>query len=77
MTAVYAIAALVIIAGIMHGVYMIGVDDGVKKERARRTLYVVQKVFGHDDVEETPPGGGEAQADPCGSCPDGNGSKKQ
>lgn len=57
MTAVYAIAALVIIAGIMHGVYMIGVDDGVKKERARRTLYVVQKVFSHDDVEETPPGG--------------------
>ena len=54
-----AFVALVVLVGVMYGVYMIGVDDGVKKERARRTLYVVQKVFSHDDVEETPPGGGK------------------
>lgn len=77
MTAVYAIAALVIIAGIMLGAYLVGFGDGIKAEKMRRTCYVVQKVFSHDDVEETPPGGGEAQDDPCGHGPDRNGSKKQ
>lgn len=57
MTAVYAIAALVIIAGIMLGAYLVGFGDGIEAEKMRRTCYVVQKVFSHDNVEETPPGG--------------------
>jgi hypothetical protein len=57
MTAVYAIAALVIIAGIMLGAYLVGFGDGIEAEKMRRKRYIVQKVFSHDDVEETPPGG--------------------
>lgn len=76
MTAVYAIAALVIIAGIMLGAYLVGFGDGIEAEKMRRTCYIVQKDFSHDDVEETPPGG-EAQADPCGYGPDGGRGQKQ
>ena len=59
MTAVYAIAALVIIAGIMLGAYLVGFGDGIEAEKMRRTCYIVQKAFGYDDVEETPLGGGK------------------
>ena len=56
MTVVYAIAALVIIAGIMLGAYLVGFGDGIEAEKMRRKRYIVQKVFSYDD-QETSPGG--------------------
>jgi hypothetical protein len=56
MTAVYAIAALVIIAGIMLGAYLVGFGDGIEAEKMRRKRYVVQKVFSPDDPETSPGG---------------------
>lgn len=59
MTAVYAIAALVIIAGIMLGAYLVGFGDGIEAEKMRRKRYIVQKVFSPDDPETSPGGGGK------------------
>ena len=64
MTVVYAIAALVIIAGIMLGAYLVGFGDGIEAEKMRRRLYVVQKIFSYDD-QETSPGGGKAYSYSC------------
>lgn len=40
MTALYAIAAILVLACIMFGAYLIGFEDGVKAERIRRIITV-------------------------------------
>lgn len=52
-----AFVALVVLAGIMLGAYLVGFGDGIEAEKMRRTCYVVQKVFSPDDPETSPGGG--------------------
>ena len=49
MTALYAILAIICIGGILIGAYLIGFDDGVKAERMRRNLYIIEKHVTLDD----------------------------
>lgn len=49
MTALYAILAIIIIGGILVGVYLVGFDDGVKAERMQRSLYIIGRTVTLDD----------------------------